>query len=308
MNNNSSLTVRSVLDTLQSPLAGCRLPKEIEDAFFSSITVGNRIAKKTYANRLGGINEVANRFLPVSRPLRIMDVGISSGVSTLEWMESMEERGIDYHMDAVDLLVRGILVGLREGVDVLADTSGRPLLIDLNGEWIPFPPGKRHLIRHFFSLLVIRGALHLVASRASGRGTKRKTREERRWFTVSPVPLVYSELRHHPRVTVSEGNLLERSSLPINLHVIRAANILNPRHFTENQLSISLRNLRDALCEGGILIVCKTDDWGQSKGTVFKLNKRGLFEVLERINDGSEVEDLVCRIPLSCDTDKKLSL
>jgi hypothetical protein len=297
MHNGSSLTVRRVLETLQSPLAGCRLPREIEDAFFSSITVGNRIAKKTYAHRLGEINEVANRLLPIARPLRIMDVGISSGVSTLEWMESMEDRGIDYHLEAVDLMVRGILVGLREGVDVLADTTGRPLLIDLNGEWIPCPPGKRHLIRHFFSLLIIRGVLHLIASRASGHATNRETREEKRWFTVSLVPLVYSELRHHSRVSVSEGNLLERASLPTNLHVIRAANVLNPRHFKEDQLSTIFRNLSNALCEGGILIVCKTNDWGQSEGTVFKLNKKGLFEVVERINDGSEVEELVCRIP-----------
>jgi hypothetical protein len=293
--NGSSPTVRSILETLQSPSAGRRLPKEIEDAFFSSIRVRKKIAKKTYAHRLGAINEVVNPLLPVSRPLRIMDVGISSGVSTLEWMESIEGRGIDYHLDAVDLMVRGVLINLRKGVDVLADTTGRPLLVDLKGKWIPFPPGKRDLIRHFFSILVIRGVLHLIASRVAGRAANREGGEEKSWFTVKPVSLVYSELRRHPRVSVIEGNLLERSSLPTNLHVIRAANILNYSYFNDDQLSAIFQNLRDTLCEGGILVVCKTDDWGQSEGTVLRRNSSGSLEVVEKINDGSEVEELACR-------------
>lgn len=294
MSDSSYLPLKRVLETLESRLAGRRLPQEVEDAFFSAIRVGDHIAKKTYAHRLDGVNEVANRLLPKFRPLRIMDVGISSGVSTLEWVESLEEKRIDYHLDAVDLMVRGILIAMPRGVDVLADIAGRPLLIDLNGKWIPFPPGKRHLIRHFFQLLIIRGALYLAAPKVSHSEANGKAADARRWFNASEAPLVYSELRHHPRVTVTEGNLLDPATLPAQLHVVRAANILNRAYFSDPQLSAIVQNLRATLCESGLLIICKTDDSGRTEGTVFVLKDDGSFEIVESINGGSEIEDLVC--------------
>lgn len=295
MRNSSYLNLRSVLDTFESSSAGRRLPQNVEDAFFSSIRVGKHIAKKTYAHRLDDVNDIANRVLPKTRPLRIMDVGISSGISTLEWIESLEAKGIDYRMDAVDLMVRGILVGLRQGIDVLTDVAGRPLLIDLNGKWIPFPPGKRQLAKYFFQILVIRGVLYLIAPEVSARGANAKAHEDNRWFTAGPAPLVYSELRHNPRVTVTEGNLLEQSTLPVSLHVVRAANILNRSYFSDDQLSAIVQNLRNALCVHGLFIVCKTDDSGRTEGTVFTLKENGTFEIVESINGGSEIEDLVCR-------------
>lgn len=305
MYDRSHLTLRNVLETLDSRSAGRRLPQEVEDKFFSLIKVGNDIAKKTYAHRLDPVNEIANHLLPNVRPLRIMDIGISSGVSTLEWVESLEQKELDYHMDAVDLMVRGILIGLRENVDVLADITGRPLLIDLNGKWIPVPPGKRHLIRYFFQLLIIRGVLQFVAPELTTYALNGKAQDERRWFTASMVPLVYSELRNHPRVTVSEGNFFKPASLPANLHVVRAANILNRSYFTDRQLSTIVQNLRGLLCENGLLVICKTDDSGRTAGTVFKVAKQGV-EIVKSINGGSEIEELVCRNNITTLSDEHL--
>jgi hypothetical protein len=294
MRDSSYLPLKRVLEALESRSAGRRLPQQVEDAFFSAIRVGNHIAKKTYARRLDGINEVANRLLPKFRPLRIMDVGISSGVSTLEWVESLENKRIDYHLDAVDLMVRGMLIEMPRGVDVLADVAGRPLLIDLNGKWIPFPPGKRDLIRHFFKILIIRGALYLAAPEVSHSEANGKAASKGRWFNASKAPLVYSELMHHTRVTVTEGNLLDPATLPARLHVVRAANILNRSYFSDDQLLAIVQNLRATLCESGLLVICKTDDSGRTEGTVFVLKDNGSFEILETINGGSEIEDLVC--------------
>src|SRR5579862_1288722 len=294
MSNNAFPTVRSVFERLRSGSADGRLPRDIEDTFLSSIRVQKGIARKSYAHRLDDVNQLVNKLLPSTRPLRMMDIGISSGVSTLEWIESVERKKVDYYMYAVDVAVRGVLVGLREGIDVLTDTGGRPLLIDLNGKWIPFPPGKRHLMRHLFSIFLIRSFLYFIADDIRGCAREGNSKLVKKWFTATPVPLVYSDLGNNPRVALLEGNLLERVTLPNNLHIVRAANILNRSYFSEDELLSILNNLRSTLCSGGILIVCRTDDSGRTDGTVFRLSKDGLFEIIERINGGSEIESLVC--------------
>ena len=294
MSNDTFPTVRSMFQRLQFGSPDGRLPRDIEDTFLSSIRVGKGIARKTYAHRLDDVNQLVNQLLPAIRPLRMMDIGISSGVSTLEWIESVESRKVDYYMYAVDVAVRGVLVSLREGIDVLTDSRGRPLLIDLKGRWIPYPPGKRHLVRFLFSILLIRSLLYLIAEDIRECAANPKSKLVKRWFTTTPVPLVYSDLGKNARVTVLEGNLLERATLPKNLHVVRAANILNRSYFNEHQVVSIVDNLRSTLCPGGILVVCRTDDSGRTNGTVFRLSETGSLEILERINGGSEIEASVC--------------
>src|SRR5262245_36978011 len=72
----------------------------LEREFFSSIKLKNGTYKYTYSNRLDDLNEIVEALLPSARPLQIMDVAISSGISTLEWMESLERADIDHHMTA----------------------------------------------------------------------------------------------------------------------------------------------------------------------------------------------------------------
>ena len=290
-------TLKSVLETLQSTSPPRRLPKEIEEKFFACLKLGNGTAKTTYARRLDDVNETSNSLLPTDRPLEIMDVGISSGVSTLEWVDSLERRGIEYHMTAVDLMISGLLIGLRDGIDVLTDTAGKPLLIDLHGKWVPYPPGKRHLIRHGLSILAVRTVLSFIAADAvASASNEQHAPVGKKWFTSRPVPLVYSALVCNPRVSVIRGDLLQQSSLPTGLHAIRAANILNRSYFSDRQLSTIVSNLCVKLRDGGILIICRTDDDGKTAGTVFTKKSSGTVGVAARINGGSEVEELVQKL------------
>jgi hypothetical protein len=56
-------------------------------------------------------------------------------------------------------------------------------------------------------------------------------------------------------------------------------------------------NLRARLKQRGLLIVCRTDDHDVTHGTVFRLNEANRFEVVSRIRDGSEIENLILDLP-----------
>ena len=55
---------------------------EEEDLFFHSIELRNGTRKTTRHRRLDDLNARVQKLLPTHRPLEIMDVAVSSGVST----------------------------------------------------------------------------------------------------------------------------------------------------------------------------------------------------------------------------------
>ncbi len=72
----------------------------LEDLFFRNIRLPNGTYKTTYRRRLDDLNALARQHLPPKRPLDFMDVAVSSGVSTLEWIEFLAESGIQCRMTA----------------------------------------------------------------------------------------------------------------------------------------------------------------------------------------------------------------
>ncbi|HTM89368.1 MAG TPA: hypothetical protein VL155_14280 [Terriglobales bacterium] len=287
-----AFSLREVVESLQS--ADGHLPREVEERFFAFLRLHNGTAKTTYPHRLDEVNGAAASLLPPWRPLQLLDVGVSSGVSTLEWIESLERSGVELHMTAMDLMVRGILIGFGHGVEILADARGRALLINIRGSWIPNPAGRRNLLRYFAVILALRLWLRLFWPRVM-RSVEGNLPS--RWFTTCWVPLLHSALVNHPGVSIQEADILGETMPMAHAHVIRAANILNRSYFSDAQLAMIVRRLRARLPSGGLLIVCRTyEDSGVTAGTIFQLHSTGCFQVAARINNGSEIENLICQL------------
>jgi hypothetical protein len=54
------------------------------------------------------------------------------------------------------------------------------------------------------------------------------------------------------------------------------------------------------LLPGGIFIVCRTSEAGVNNASVFTLNDDGRFSETARLNEGSEIAELVLRLPPEC--------
>lgn len=270
---------------------------ELERKFFRMIRQKNGTHKYTRSNRLDDLNELVAALLPSDRPLRIMDVAVSSGISTIEWSESLDRAGVAHSMTAGDLNIQSHLVSIGRRLHVLADGSGYPLQFDINGVAVPNPPARRWLALYLPLILLMKGALRLVF-RPRPVPT---TGDAGHWIMSRPVTLVSPRLLAHPKIELIEDDIVANGSLRDQFHVVRAANILNPSYFDEPTLVRIVTNLRDRLMASGLLVICTLTEEVEgdihsgmrNDGTVFALCAGGGLEVVGRIGAGSAIENLL---------------
>jgi hypothetical protein len=278
------------------PLEGRRL-ETLETRFFQSVGLPNGTWKTTSYRRLDDLNTLVQSVLPAERPLDVMDVAVSSGVSTLEWLESLERAGIQCRMTAGDAAADAYLVTMGRGLRVLVDRRGTALQYEVSGRAIRLPVRKRELLRHGLAVLYMRTMLNLFVAPAL-KASRQPEEGARMGISWRPLKLVSPMLRKHKRIEVVEDDILVNRGYRECFHVLRAANILNRGYFDESTLTAMLLNLRGRLRKGGLLIVCRTTNEGNvNNGSILALGEKGRFHLVSRLNAGSEVEDLALSLP-----------
>lgn len=261
--------------------ADARTREGRERAFFHALRLRNGTNKTTYARRLDTVNRVVNRVLPAHRPLDIMDVGASSGISTLEWMNSLDEAGVKYRMTAGDLCVSALLLSFTRWLHVLVDPTCYPLQFDIFGRAFPYPVGiRRSLVVP--PLLVFAEACRWTLPLVSAARLRRRAVE---------ILLITPQLKERS-VEIVEDDVLAPGAFANRFDVVRAANVLNRYYFSEATLREMAANLRRRLKRRGMLVVCRTDERNVNHATVFLADEPPRLEVLCRIGDGSEIEEL----------------
>lgn len=268
--------------------AGDTFTQEQEAAFFASIRLRNGTFKTTDHHRLDDLNMlVIGEWQKLDRkPRQIMDVGVSSGISSLEWADALTRAGIDAEILATDLCMRGSLVRLSPGYEVLLDGDGKVLQHILGNRPVRwYLDGPRDFFRGTGFVVAALNAftsalLLLTNGRQSGKD----------------VLLVNPHARHDTRLSFAEDDILAPS--PENLrgrfNAIRVANLLNHGYFDGAQLRRAVDNLKDRLMgAGSFLIVNRTHADGTNHGTIFRLSEANKFEIVAKMRDGSEIEDIV---------------
>jgi hypothetical protein len=218
---------------------------------------------------------------------------VSSGVSSAEWLLALESAGIECHMLAGDAVVDACLISLGS-LRALADKSGTLLQLDIGGRAIRMPPPRRRdRIRYAPLIALLKAATRLFDLR--GLQTRRRF-----GAVCRPLTLMSPSLSRLPRLRTVEDDILLNTGLTRRFHVLRAANILNLSYFDVATLERMLVNLRARLLPGGLLIVCRTNAAAVNNATVFTLGTDGRFLATARLNEGSEIADVVLRLPPQC--------
>jgi hypothetical protein len=253
------------------------LSEETEEHFFTRIRLPNGVHKTTEAHRLDDLNELVTGLLPEERPLELLDVGISSGITTREWSEHLTDAGVAHEIVAGDSHTDGEWLSFR-WADLLFDRDREDLLYaDVFG----------------FGVNISRDSMHSAVLVSALKLLTRLSvflRPE-----VRHVELVTPRLRDCQRITVVEDDIFNRRpEMTGRFHALRAANLLNRGYFDDHRLREAVAKLQDRLRRDGLLIVCRTRPDGTNHGTVFQLTE-GRWAPVARIGDGSEIEDLVLR-------------
>jgi chemotaxis methyl-accepting protein methylase len=240
----------------------------LEREFFSRVMLPNGTVKTTTEHRLDDLNELALPLVSqLPQPIKVMDVGASSGVSTAEWLEQLSAHGIHCEITGTDLTINAWHVKPHSWLEALVDDQERPIHLSIGGRGMPpkanFPTGiipwaATKYLRLKMSMGVRKQEVALVSKRANG-------------IRFSPDDLT-------------------RPSTFSGLNVIRAANILNLGYFPQDVLRLMIANIKSRLADGGLLILCRTIGT-TNHGTIHKFS--GRFSPLAKIGDGSEIDHLI---------------
>jgi hypothetical protein len=180
----------------------------------------------------------------------------------------------------------------------LADKTGHLMQLDIAGEAVRLPPPRRRdRIRYMPFILLMKAAARLFGAQTRARSQSGNRPWRRLGITCQPLTLMSPSLRRLPQLRAVEDDILVNTSYAQRFHVVRAANILNRAYFDVVTLERMLLNLRARLLPGGMLIVCRTNESGVNHATVFALGDDGRFRASARLNEGSEIADLVLQLP-----------
>jgi hypothetical protein len=272
----------------------------LERQFFDRVALTNGTQKTTYSNRFDDVNEA---FLPhfvkmADRPIRIMDVGASSGLSTLEWYAQLARSGIDCEIIGSDLTIYVTLATFRFTAKVAA-------LLDRNGDIIHFDLFNVGWMRQPYRKLLRPNTLRTLAVRALFRAARmfdgkpspdtEKTLSSKGWLLeYQSIALLSRGLIQNDKVRMIEDDLLAENNIELcrAFNVIRAANILHAVYFSVDLIERMLATLKRRLRDGGLLIIVRTDANKRNHASIFRLTG-DQFLVIDRFGNGCEIEHII---------------
>jgi hypothetical protein len=254
-----------------------------EAAFFASIRLANGTFKSTAEGRMADLDAALAEELARAACRRpdVLDIGISSGITTVELRDALRRAGLQPRLVGTDRLIEARLVTLGPGLRVLVDPDGHVLQFDLCG--LALRPWLRRLDYLTFYWVIAWGLRRLFAGRmvrARGQGGR--------------LRLLTRRLDANDDIDVMQDDLGQpNAAFAGRFDVVRAANVLNLAYFDRAALARHIATLVGYLRPGGWLVLNRTHGDGRNHGTVFRRAPTGALTVVARVGRGSEIESIV---------------
>jgi hypothetical protein len=267
--------------------------QEIEDRFFTDLKTGNATFKRTAGDRFRELDDICFRCFAAAGATigEALDIGISSGSTTLALSERLLAAGHGGMVIGTDLSFSAHLVPVAAGVRTLVDEAGLPLQHDVLGMVVR--PWRRRL-DYFTGMVAVRGLLNRLC------GARAQRRLQAGHPGIRPVQLVSPRLRDHPRVRVEKNDIFTATPrYQARFDFVRAANILNRGYFSEAEIRRALVHVVSYLSGPGAWLLIARSTGGQHVATLFQVSADGRrLQAVDRFGGGSEIEWLVFATPL----------
>ena len=257
-----------------------QLSREAEYEFFQGIETSNGTKKATEPGRLVEVDALFFKTLARLnlKPRTVMDIGVSSGVTTVDWLRAFKAHGMKPEMIATDFVMNVYIHTLGKNIRALVERNGHLLQIELFGK------GIRTYTR--FRDYILGGLVWRKMLCAYVRS--RLPHSERH----GPYKLVSPFLRDQQDIQLLDDDILLPS--PANLigkaDVVRVANLIQTVYFTDAQMRRAVATVRER-CRGkdSLVVICR-DYRSHLEGSIFRLTSQNQFVVEARLGRGSEAE------------------
>jgi len=259
---------------------GHHFSREEEREFFRRIKTSNGTKKSTAPRRLDAMNELF--FSTVARlgtvPKVVMDVGVSSGVTTLEWLEAFDRHHLPVTMIATDFVMNVDLYAIGRHMRALTEKNGHLLQLELFGRGI-----RTHLRGRDY---LTGAALWRPALCSLARARLARAERQGNFQLVSPA------LRGQQRIRLADDDIFAPNPAPFirSADVVRIGNLIQPIYFSADQIRRAAANIGERCRgEGSLVVVCRNTDAGLD-GSILRMSGTRRFDVAARLGKGSEVE------------------
>ncbi len=254
---------------------------QIEKDLFIRIVMSNGTTKTTYDNRLNDVNETLLKYIKHKKEISVNDVAISSGITTIELFNFLNNNLLTVNIVGGDAFLNGCLVNISTKIKALTDENMSLLLFNDENELFGNFHFKRLILSNPLIYLFVIAKLRILKGNITSN-------------LVKKVQLVSRELLKEKNIKIMKDDFFEpKTNLYKKFDVVRAANILNLAYFKKDDLNIAINELKKRVMITGILIVVRTNINGVNNGSLFQKISDTQWELLEDINDGSEVKNLV---------------
>jgi hypothetical protein len=278
------------------------------DTVIRLVRMANGTWRDTFPGRLTALDEqvasIVRQRSWTSAPLRVADVGASSGATSVELYETLRRvRAVDFVASDRwrDVFAVRPVAG---GPTVVLDADGNPVQYVVGGFVLPgqgeepwFYPVNR-VLRRRMERGPLAGARAALAA-CDRTGLTDFSSRTLGGLEITRVPLLSPDClrcvceRADFRFEVADV----LRTLPWTVDVLRAVNILTPFHFEPTALRVAVATCLEAVAEGGLLVLgrSQSDRAADLRTTIWERASDGL-RVLARLGGGAEVEDLVTEI------------
>jgi hypothetical protein len=246
----------------------------IRDYVYRAFFTQNATSKQTSVGRFADLDRVARSIIMEHRLADIHDVGVSSGVTSLELLHALATTGIPLSFHISDKYA-------------VYGSNGRFLvrIVDAQGSVRELYVGSLLGTRDVTYKFPVTRFLYWLLARRPIRGP------------VRSFVLFDHEVLEHIR-----AGLVRRidydvftTRMPGAFSFVRCMNLLNLGYFPSESIEVALRNLIESLKEGGVLQIGRTHPDGISHATFYR--KRGTrLEMLQEVGSGTEVRELIDRL------------
>ncbi len=266
---------------------------ELDDTFFSALKFSSGIFKRTYNGRFAALDrEIVSILRSEGTGLReVLDVGASSGITTLELATALRALDHDIKITGTDVVLDAFIVDVLPGCRALVDHEGFVLQHDIFG--IAVRPWQRRL-DYLTGMVILRPLINKIltpralSAMTAGSNVRRVELVSRRLEADRNVEVICDDLRKN------------RDDFRERFDFIRAGNVLNIDYFDESDRKIIAANIASYLDpDDSWLLVLRSDAQGRHNGTLFRYSEVEGFRVHKRFGKGSEVEGLILETRLA---------
>ncbi|HKZ80419.1 MAG TPA: class I SAM-dependent methyltransferase [Pyrinomonadaceae bacterium] len=239
---------------------------------YTSFYTSDGTSKETSWDRFIETDEFTVGFLKQNAKNVIHDVGVSSGVTSLELYRKLNQRRLDFQLYVSDKFTRYYFTGkgllrIYNEDTTLAQAYLFGLLLDRNIDW------KYFLSKYAYYLVA------LLPKRSAG--AERLCLYDLRLLSSFQQGIIH-EIDYD----------LFRTRLDDRFDLVRCMNVLNVSYFRPAKILRAIRNLQRSLKNHGVLQIGRTNTLGRNEVSFFLKDGGNLRWILD-VNGGSEIKPLV---------------